>query len=278
MVALHGLDEEHRDDRAQPHRRQGEHDRANELSGETAEGSFHISKCGKQDEQRFEVHGRLLRAYNWLCLLRVANRGEEGRTNVKRLLAGMVLLGLANAGAQVASFDCKAATTPAEKAVCASPDLGEADKRMAAAYRRALRPLSSRAAEMMRVDQRRWLGWLATVCKADGTADEQKLAYCMIGAYRAREEDLAAAVRTRPEGVFFTRSVFLAYAEDNQPSPSGTEFPGSGIVRARWLQIDKDDENWPAWNAAMERGRFGRSEQRVRGTTIPPRDRTPNFR
>ena len=54
----------------------------------------------------------------------------------------ILLLLYACAAANVAcaaSFNCAKAVTPQEKAICASPELSEADDRMAAQYREILR-------------------------------------------------------------------------------------------------------------------------------------------
>lgn len=52
------------------------------------------------------------------------------------------------------SFDCKAARLKVEKAICASPDLAELDRRLNGAYRQALSALDGPGQAALRNDQR----------------------------------------------------------------------------------------------------------------------------
>ncbi len=175
--------------------------------------------------------------------------------------------------AQTASFDCGRTVLPREKAVCASASLAGVDREMTAAYRRALRPLSPKAADLMRGDQHGWLRWIDTVCRASATPDLAKLADCMVGPYQERTEDLAAAVFSRSEGVFFTRAVYLAKSEVVEQDLGGFQFPGFGILAARWLQADTAAPAWTAWNEAMERAAFRVAGEKNRWTNEPAGDR-----
>ena len=56
------------------------------------------------------------------------------------------------------SFDCRRASTPVERAVCADPALGRLDRRMAESYAALRRALPQEAREALRKDQRWFLG------------------------------------------------------------------------------------------------------------------------
>ncbi|WP_042442291.1 lysozyme inhibitor LprI family protein [Azospirillum sp. B510] len=76
------------------------------------------------------------------------------------LTISMMVAGIVGAGTARAepSFDCKAASTPVEKAICADPKLGDADKEIADSYK-ALQDLSGAAdRDRLRAEQRAWLG------------------------------------------------------------------------------------------------------------------------
>ncbi|MGG5820441.1 lysozyme inhibitor LprI family protein [Falsiroseomonas sp. HW251] len=77
---------------------------------------------------------------------------------ITRLLAGAVLACAALAAtppSQAASFDCAAARAPAERMICASPELDTLDLRLAELYRRAIESAPWRRA--LREAQRIWL-------------------------------------------------------------------------------------------------------------------------
>ncbi len=69
-------------------------------------------------------------------------------------LFGASLLPLA---VQAASYDCTGASSPAEIAVCAHPDLNALDEKLAVLYRSLLNELPVRQADRVRQDQRSWL-------------------------------------------------------------------------------------------------------------------------
>jgi uncharacterized protein len=156
--------------------------------------------------------------------------------------------------ARAASFDCRNAVQPQEKAICINADLDKADEEMTAAYRAALGQVSTAAATAMRDDQRMWLRWLGTVCEADKSADAKKLAGCMIGPYRERVEELEKAMDRQGDRVFYTRAVYLsARVKDDASAGASASFSGFGTVTANWLQVDSLDAGWIAWNVAMAR-------------------------
>lgn len=59
--------------------------------------------------------------------------------------------------AQAASYDCTRASTPAEIAVCANPELNQLDEELAVLYRSLLNDLPARQADRVQQDQRSWL-------------------------------------------------------------------------------------------------------------------------
>ena len=73
------------------------------------------------------------------------------------------------------SFDCDAATTPIEHAICANPEWSRLDRRMAERYRAALQNLSGPAREALRRDQRWFLAardeWFENRGRWDGFGD-----------------------------------------------------------------------------------------------------------
>jgi uncharacterized protein len=170
--------------------------------------------------------------------------------------SSMVLLVLLTQGIgmRAASFDCRKAVQPQEKAICTDDSLGKADEEMSGAYQLALGRVSVAAAAAMRDDQRMWLRWLDTVCSTATSTDATKLAACMVGPYRERVEELEKAVNLRGDVVFYTRSVYLAApVKDEESAGAGASFPGFGTVSASWLQADSHEVVWTSWNAAAAR-------------------------
>jgi uncharacterized protein YecT (DUF1311 family) len=55
------------------------------------------------------------------------------------------------------SFDCKRASSIAEKEICGLPELEGLDRDIAAAFTQALAALSAAGADALRADQRAWL-------------------------------------------------------------------------------------------------------------------------
>lgn len=83
-----------------------------------------------------------------------------------------LLLGAVSLPARAASFDCRKATSPTEKAICADPALAELDDRMAAAYKRGLADWNGAVARYVRLDQQ---GWLAERNRIGRAADGDEI-------------------------------------------------------------------------------------------------------
>jgi uncharacterized protein len=165
------------------------------------------------------------------------------------LMVAVVMQGLAARGA---SFDCRKAVQPREKAICANASLGQLDERMSAAYFQELRGVSEAAGSLMRDDQRLWLRWLGTVCEARSAGDPQRLAGCLEGPYRERADELQKMTTRRGDLLFYGRAVYLAApVKDAESAGASANFPGFGTVTARWPQADSHDPEWAEWNAAM---------------------------
>lgn len=106
--------------------------------------------------------------------------------------------------AQVASFDCRKATTPTEQAICASPSLGRKDV-IAATYYQVLLRLKPATAGMayrefddrVRDEQRQWLQHGRDACRGDGA--------CLDQAYDRRIDALLKTLDTNA-GLTFGRT------------------------------------------------------------------------
>ena len=88
--------------------------------------------------------------------------------NVRRWVLGALAAGAACAHA--ASFDCQSATTPMERAICASPELSALDERMARSYERAMHALSPEGAALLKDSQQDWLRFVTPACMSRRSA------------------------------------------------------------------------------------------------------------
>ena len=89
------------------------------------------------------------------------------------------------AHAATPSFDCRKARGPVETAVCRSPALSELDARLDFVYRDAIAGASSRRADEIRRDQRRWMQ------ERESCSRERQLEQCVAARYTARIGQLA---------------------------------------------------------------------------------------
>ncbi|MBB6251563.1 lysozyme inhibitor LprI family protein [Nitrospirillum iridis] len=85
------------------------------------------------------------------------------------ITVALLLSGTAQAVAAGPSFDCAAATKPAEKAICAHPALAALDADIAGLYKDALTKAGS-GAESLKTEQRRWLQGRDSLFVQDGRA------------------------------------------------------------------------------------------------------------
>lgn len=174
--------------------------------------------------------------------------------------AAMVVLGLSVCGAaRAASFDCKAAKTDIERAICSDKDLSAADETMAATYKQVMAEAPAEVQTEIREDQRTWVRSLATVCKADAVAKEHtaarraELVECLKEQYKNQTAALQQRVFKKGGVVFVMRSVTLKTKDsaDNQVDPTLETNPGYGTVTVTWPQALSESAEWAAWNKGM---------------------------
>lgn len=97
--------------------------------------------------------------------------------------------------AMAASFDCTAASTPFEHAICDNPELSSADDLLAKSFATAIGGLTKKAAGDMRADQRRWLDYAQRACTDDaeplteGSYDDEQ-AGCLTTLFKTRSGSL----------------------------------------------------------------------------------------
>jgi len=112
--------------------------------------------------------------------------------------AGLALLWMGAAQA-APSFDCKAAGTPVEKAICADQALAAADQELANTYKKLQALSDAPERERLRAEQRAWLG------QRNQCATAAKIGACLSETLRARVQALNAALPGAVAGI--TRTV-----------------------------------------------------------------------
>jgi uncharacterized protein len=169
-----------------------------------------------------------------------------------RRIAACLLAAFAAAGAHAASFDCKAAKTPTEKTICASPELSALDEKLAADYARALHALSPAGAARLKDSQRSWLRFAKAVCVPLELANrDEPPASCLEAEFRARLQQLAqAGVRVGP--YLFNRIDF--YESSPARAHDGGNHGGFVTQHVAFPQIDAPiNAATTAWNAAQRK-------------------------
>jgi uncharacterized protein len=168
---------------------------------------------------------------------------------MRRLILAAMMLSAA--GARGASFDCKLAKTPLEKAICATPELSAADERMAAAYKAVVAAVPAEMKAEVLAGQRGWLKALPHVCKANDPA----MVACLQNAYKLRIDSLKSSVTTRAGVTFVSRTNELtskdALDESSPDIRQEEENPGFGTLHAQWPEALSSALEWKAWNAAV---------------------------
>ena len=162
----------------------------------------------------------------------------------------IALLSICIATANAASFNCAKATTPPEKAICASPELSAADARMTAAYRKLLAAAPPDIKPEIRDGQRTWLQGTASKCKDAGT----QLTSCLLNSLAARTKALQGMVLHAAGVTFVWRSISLSVPDSGGGSMSADDEkkPGFGTLNASWPQALSTTPEWAAWNNAIE--------------------------
>jgi uncharacterized protein len=166
----------------------------------------------------------------------------------------ILLLLYACAAANVAcaaSFNCAKAVTPQEKAICASPELSEADDRMAAQYREILRMAPPDAAAEIRKDQRTWIGRMPSDCPA---GDSVMLSTCLLVDEQDRTKSLQHMIAKIGGITFLWRSLSFTVPDDPETAQMMQESRHStvGSLEASWPQAVSEAPEWVAWNRGVE--------------------------
>jgi len=168
---------------------------------------------------------------------------------MQRILTA-ALLSFAALRAHAASFDCKAAHTPREHAVCSDPKLSALDDKLAAAYKNAQATLSPSAFALVQSDQRDWLRRLDQACPS--TASAHDYSTCLTNRYNQRSQQLAAGVQTLNGITFYPRGRFL-YTTSGKPSNENYFYdPNIGQGSFTWPQIDNPTPPQQLWNHHVE--------------------------
>lgn len=175
----------------------------------------------------------------------------HSRPSFPRSVIAVVCMAAAG-GAHAASFDCQAAKTATEKAICGSPKLSALDEKLAAEYSRAVHALSAAGATRLKESQRSWLRFATQVCvprkRASGTENP---ADCLATEYAHRIGDLAqAGLRLGP--YVFNR--IDAYAAARDPHDDGGQYSGFVWQHVAFPQIDAPTSPAAvAWNKAQQK-------------------------
>lgn len=137
-----------------------------------------------------------------------------------RFLLAASLLALAILPAAAASFDCAAASTPFEHAICDIPELSAADDRLAKSFATATGGLTKESVVLMRGDQRAWLDYAQRACTDDaeplsrGSYPEMG-GSCLVEKFNSRSGALEQS-RMIDGHRFFIKSLYAALPDPNE--------------------------------------------------------------
>ena len=161
-----------------------------------------------------------------------------------RLVVPVLLLACAIAPAHAASFDCSAAETPFEKAICENPDLSNLDEVLSKSFATAIGGLTKDGVTAVRADQRTWLEFAQRACSDDvrplssGSYNENAVA-CLADIFGSRS---SALENSRMQGGhrFYMLGTYGAV-----PDPNEVDNPDSYWKVAKhelvYPQLDGDD-------------------------------------
>ena len=165
-----------------------------------------------------------------------------------------------------ASFNCAKATTPQEKAICASSELSAADDQMAAAYRSILHAIPSSFQDEVRANQRVWIRRLATECPANNPEAREYLKTCLLARENARSDALKHMFYKQDGITFAWHSI---YRETPGDPAAGGETEGPGSLEASWPEALSGSPEWTAWNTAIGDKTYAVAEQASPNTPVP---------
>jgi uncharacterized protein YecT (DUF1311 family) len=157
-----------------------------------------------------------------VCLFQV----EVQSMFLSRILLAASLLASVAPPAAAASFDCAAASTPFEHAVCDIPELSAADDRLAKSFATATGGLNKESVVLMRGDQRAWLDYAQRACTDDaeplsrGRYSEMG-GSCLVEKFNSRSRALEQS-RMIGGHRFFIKSLYAAL-----PDPDEVDNPDS---------------------------------------------------
>jgi uncharacterized protein len=147
-----------------------------------------------------------------------------------------------------ASFDCKLAKTPQEKAICASPKLSAADDEMSAAYKAWMTAAPASMKTEILADQRTWLRKTARQCAGDAAT----ITECMGDLYPVRTDELRSRIVRKGDVQFVMHEITLLSKDAADDNAGNEENPGFGTLHAAWPRAMSDAPEWQAWNKAVE--------------------------
>jgi uncharacterized protein len=148
--------------------------------------------------------------------------------------------------------DCTKADSSIAKAICSDPKLAAADASLTTIYRDDLAKLTSASVGLLRADQVQWLSYIQQLCHADdGIMTAPEMATCLQPLYNDRIKFLRKAVTRRDGMTFLLRTQYLV-SVDTERALGRPEHPGFGTLQATWPIADTTDEDWAAWNHAVE--------------------------
>lgn len=150
-----------------------------------------------------------------------------------------------------ASFDCSAAATPFEHAICDNPALSEADERLAKTYATATGGLSKSSLALMREDQRRWLDYAQRACTdtaeplAGGRYDETG-ANCLSSIFGSRSTALEQS-RMLAGRRFLVQGKYDVLVDPNETDNPDSLWPVA-THEVTFPLLDADDQQAEAFN------------------------------
>jgi len=118
--------------------------------------------------------------------------------------AAAILLGAASSPARAASFDCTAARTALETAICADAGLSQADDAMAKVYRAQIAVAPAEFRDRLRASQRSWLAYVGPFCSIP--ADDRL--QCLRERFKERAEELKQSTRQVGPLTFFRAATY----------------------------------------------------------------------
>lgn len=167
------------------------------------------------------------------------------------LLATPTVAVISVSPASAASFDCAAASTPFEHAICDYPELSGADELLAKTYATATGGLSKVGVRSLRDDQKSWLDYAQRACTDDaeplasGRYDEAGSA-CLVAIFKSRSTALENS------RMISGHRFYVLGAYDAKPDPYEVDVVDSnwkvGSREVVYSMLDEDDPLAAAFN------------------------------